>query len=127
MSKVILPLRPGNATCRVERWRLLQTYRALHLFGLFPPHTRFWVTPAIVSLDALERIALAEDGVAYRLAGEPGSRMLAAQFVTWCAAFDGRLEETRDVTDTLFGKAYGQQRIVGAICVAALQTAWPHM
>lgn len=127
MSKVILLPRPEVAVLCIENWRLLQTYRALHLFGLFLPRSHFWVTPAIVALDTLERLAVAEDGVTYRLTGAPGSKTLAAQFVGWCAAFDERLDGTRDVTDTHFGKASVRQRMVDTTRVEELQIAWPQM
>lgn len=105
MSKLTSLLAPCSTSRRIENWRLLKTYRALHLFGLFSPHRRSWVTPAIVALDVVERVAVTEDGVTYHLAGEPGSAVFAARFVALCAAFDERLEETRDVTDTLVVKA----------------------
>lgn len=82
---------------------MLQTYRALHLFGRFEPHSRCWVTSAIVKLDTARRIAVAEDDAVYQLIGDPGSEADGAQFVALCSVFDARLRETRDVTDAHFG------------------------
>ncbi|SDC62637.1 hypothetical protein SAMN05216345_10356 [Cupriavidus sp. YR651] len=124
MSKLTSSLGPGSTSRRIENWRLLKTYRALHLFGLFPPHRRFWVTAAIVALDVAERVAVTEDGVTYHLAGEPGSTVFAARFVALCAAFDERLEGTRDVTDTLLGEACVQSLFENAMRAGRHPVTW---
>ena len=102
MAEGTLPFRLHAGVRSIAGWRLLQTYRALHLFGRFQPHSRCWVTPAIVSIDVSRRIAVAQDGAVYQLIGDPGSEADGAQFIAMCCVFDERLRNTQDVTGAHF-------------------------
>lgn len=123
-------LRDAHERC-VESWRILETYRALHLFGRFRSEGAYWATPPILRLDAARQEVVTVDRAVYRLLGRPGTGDNAASFIVLCSAFDERLLETRDVTSEYFdeleslgkvGVVAAGRHLVAANCKDALRS-----
>ena len=92
----------GERYTTVRDWRLLRTYRGtLHLAGHIGQRKEVWATPSIVRIDPILHVAIATNGTRYLMLGNPGEASTAAHVVSLCAAFDGRLSATEDVTHGL--------------------------
>lgn len=90
----------GSFTC-VTEWRFIETYRGTtHLVGRVGLRGTLWATPPIIEVDLFVSHVVAENGRTYVLLGEPGVAAIATYFLALFAAFDERLVESNDVTES---------------------------